>query len=55
MLVLKRLVGEVVVINDKIKVTVVDIDRGKVKLGVECDRSIPVVRKELLDRSKEKS
>lgn len=50
MLVLSRLVGEVIVINDNIMVKVISVDRGKVRLGIECDASIPVYRKEVWDQ-----
>lgn len=48
MLVLTRKLGESFFINDNIKVTVVDIDRGKIRLGIEAPRDVPVYRKELL-------
>ncbi len=47
MLILSRHLRESIIIADNIKVTVVDIDRGKIKLGIECDKSIPVLRQEL--------
>lgn len=53
MLILSRLIGETVVINSNIKVTVIEVDRGKVRLGIECDRSIPVHREEILAKIKE--
>lgn len=53
MLVLSRKLGEKIVINDDITVTVVDIDRGKIRLGIEAPREVPVFRKELLEREKE--
>lgn len=49
MLILSRKIGETVVIADNIMVTVVDIDRGKIRLGIEADPSIPVHRKEVWD------
>ncbi len=48
MLVLSRKVGEKIFINDNICITVVDIDRGKIRLGIEAPRSVPIFRKELL-------
>lgn len=32
----------------QIVVTVVDIDRGKIRLGISCARDIPIMREELL-------
>lgn len=49
MLVLTRKVGEEIMIGDNIKLTLVDIDRNKVRLGVAAPRAIPVYRKELLE------
>jgi carbon storage regulator len=47
MLILSRKLGEKVVIGDNITVTVVDIDRGKVRLGFEAPRDIQINRLEL--------
>ena len=48
MLVLSRKLGEKIYINDNICITVVDIDRGKIRLGIEAPRDVPIFRKELL-------
>jgi carbon storage regulator len=48
MLVLSRRIGEKIYIGDNITVTVTDIDRGKVRLGVEAPRDVPVFREELV-------
>jgi carbon storage regulator len=48
MLVLSRKLGEKIFINDNICITVVDIDRGKIRLGIEAPRDVPIFRKELL-------
>jgi carbon storage regulator len=49
MLVLSRKSGEEIVVNSEITITVVSIDRGKVRLGFSCDRKIPIYRRELLN------
>jgi len=49
MLVLSRKLGEKIYINDNICITVVDIDRGKIRLGIEAPREVPIFRKELLE------
>ena len=48
MLVLSRKLGEKIHIGDNICITVVDIDRGKIRLGIEAPRDVPIYRQELL-------
>jgi len=50
MLVLTRKRGEVIMIGDDIKLIVLDVDRGRVKLGFEADKKINIVREELLNK-----
>lgn len=47
MLVLSRKIGEKIIINDNITITIVDVDRAKVRLGIEAPRDVPVFREEL--------
>ena len=52
MLVLTRKLGQKTVIitpsGDRIEVVVVDIDRGKIRLGFTAGRSVQIFREELL-------
>lgn len=48
MLVLSRKLGEKIFIGENICITVVDIDRGKIRLGIDAPRDVPVNRAELL-------
>ncbi len=48
MLVLSRKLGEKIYLADNIVITVVDIDRGKIRLGIEAPRSLLVTRGELI-------
>ena len=48
MLVLSRKLGEKIYIGENICITVVDIDRGKIRLGIEAPRNVPIYRQELL-------
>jgi carbon storage regulator len=48
MLVLSRKLGEKIYIGENICITVVDIDRGKIRLGIEAPRNVPIFRQELL-------
>ena len=46
MLVLTRKVGEKITIGENICITVVDIYRGKILLGIDAPREIPISRQE---------
>ena len=48
MLVLSRKLGESIRIGDNIEVTVVEVKGNRVRLGITADRSVSVVRSELL-------
>lgn len=48
MLVLSRKLGEKICIGNNICITVVDIERGKIRLGIEAPRDVPIFRQELL-------
>jgi carbon storage regulator len=50
MLVLTRKAGESIVIDDQIKVTVLSIDGGKIRLGIDAPRETPVDRAEIHTR-----
>jgi len=57
MLVLSRKLGEKILIGtgaNEIVLTVVDIDRGKIRLGIDAPREVPVFREELIRYKKEK-
>lgn len=49
MLVLSRKKNESIVINNDIKIVVVEIRGDKVRLGVEAPREVPVHRHEVYD------
>jgi len=58
MLVLSRKKNESIVINNDIKIVVVEIRGDKVRLGVEAPREVPVHRREVyeaIQRSNEAS
>ncbi len=48
MLVLSRKLNESLIIGEDIVISVLAIDRDKIKLGIEAPREIPIVRKELI-------
>jgi len=53
MLVLSRRVGERILIGDDIRVTVVRVAQGVVRLGIEAPENMPIVREEIKDRQKQ--
>ena len=52
MLILSRKINESVVINNNIVITVVEVGRGKVRIGIEAPSEIPVHRQEVYDAIK---
>ena len=51
MLVLSRKVGERILIGDEIRLTIVRIGAGGVRVGIEAPSQLNVVREELKDRA----
>ena len=49
MLVLSRKKNESIIINNEIKIVVVEIRGDKVRLGVEAPKEVPVHRREVYD------
>ena len=52
MLVLTRKLNEVILIDDNIEVTILGVENGQVKLGINAPKEIKVYRKEVYDRIK---
>ena len=52
MLVLSRFKDQKIVIGDNITITVVGVEGGKVKLGIEAPRDISVHREEIFEAIK---
>ena len=51
MLVVSRKLGQQILIGDRIIVTVVQLGRGSVRLGIEAPRDCPIVRSEVEQQS----
>lgn len=50
MLILTRKVGETIVINDTIRVAVMQVKGGQVRLGIEAPKDVSVHRQEIQER-----
>ena len=48
MLILRRKAGETLLIGDNVKVTVMDVYEGGVRLAIDAPKSIQILRSELL-------
>jgi carbon storage regulator len=55
MLVLTRKVGEKILVGDDVIVSVVEVNRGSVRLGVEAPQSVSILRFEVYDRIQEEN
>jgi carbon storage regulator len=53
MLVLTRRIGEEIIIDNNIRVTIVSIDGGKVRLGIAAPPEVRVDRQEVHERRRE--
>lgn len=49
MLVLTRKIGEKIVIDGRVTITVLDLGRGKIRLGIDAPRDMEILRSELID------
>lgn len=54
MLVLSRRLGERIWIGGNICITVMQIERGKVRIGIDAPRDVPIVREEIRETYNQK-
>lgn len=52
MLVLNRKIGESLIIGDNIEIKILEIQDGKIKIGIEAPREVSILRKEVYDAVK---
>jgi len=55
MLVLTRKAGEGIIIGDDIKITVVELKGGGVRIGIDAPREMKIHRQEVFDRIKQEN
>ena len=55
MLILTRKIGETIILDGGIKITVSDIQGNHVKIGITAPKEVKVYREELLKRMKEEN
>lgn len=53
MLILTRKIGEGIVLNDDVKIHVIEISKGLVKLGIDAPKNMLILREELANAIKE--
>ncbi len=55
MLVLARKIGESILIGEDVKITVVDIQGDKIKLGIDAPRELSILREEIYNAVREEN
>ena len=55
MLILTRKLGESILIEDNIKITVVDINKQQIKLGIDAPKNITINREEVAKKVKDEN
>lgn len=53
MLVLTRKAGQIITIGDDIRIKIVDVGNGVVKIGIEAPKDLPIYREELYEKLKQ--
>lgn len=54
-MVLTRKVGEKLIIGDDITISVIEVNRGGVRIGVEAPRNVSILRHEVYERIQEEN
>lgn len=55
MLILNRKPGESIILNDNIEIKILEIQDGKIKIGIEAPKEVSILRKEVYDEVKEEN
>jgi carbon storage regulator len=51
MLVLKRKAGESIIISNSIEIKIIEIEDGRIKIGIDAPKNVSIIRKEVLDET----
>ncbi len=51
-LVIKRKAGESIIISDNIEIKIIEIEDGRIKIGIEAPKEVSILRKEVLDETR---
>lgn len=49
MLILNRKIGESIILDDHIEIKILEVQDGRVKIGIEAPKNISILRKEVYD------
>ena len=52
MLVLKRKAGESIIVADNIEIKIIEVEEGRIKIGIDAPKEVIIIRKEVLDETK---
>lgn len=55
MLALTRKVGESIIINNDVEVTILDVKGDQIKVGIDAPKTVPIYRKEIFNQIKEEN
>lgn len=55
MLVLTRKIGEGIIIGDDVKITIIELKGGGVRIGIDAPREMKVHRQEVFDKIKQEN
>lgn len=49
MLILNRKIGESIILDDKIEIKILEVQDGKIKIGIEAPKEVTIFRKEVYE------
>jgi len=55
MLILTRKLGESIIIDDNVQISVIEINKNNIKIGVNAPRDLPIYREEVFLKIKEEN